>query len=49
MKMEHRLIAKLTGTVSAVHVSEGDQVGDGSLLVEIEAASTTANTLYSSA
>ncbi len=49
MKVEHRLIAKLTGTVSAVHVSEGDQVGDGSLLVEIEAASTTAHTLYSSA
>ncbi|WP_419814576.1 acetyl/propionyl/methylcrotonyl-CoA carboxylase subunit alpha [Glacieibacterium sp.] len=37
MKMEHRLSARLAGTVSAVHVSEGDQVGDGTLLVEIEA------------
>ena len=35
MKMEHRLVAKVAGTVSAVHVAEGDQVGDGMLLVEI--------------
>ena len=35
MKMEHRLTAKLAGTVSAVHVAEGDQVGDGMVLVEI--------------
>ena len=35
MKMEHRLIAKLAGTVRAVHVAEGDQVGDGMVLVEI--------------
>ena len=33
--MEHRLTAKLAGTVSAVHVAEGDQVGDGMVLVEI--------------
>ncbi len=35
MKMEHRLTAKLSGTVRAVHVAEGDQVGDGMVLVEI--------------
>ena len=33
MKMEHRLIAKLGGTIAAVHVAEGDQVADGTLLV----------------
>ena len=38
MKMEHRLTAKLAGMVSAVHVAEGDQVGDGMVLVEIEGA-----------
>jgi 3-methylcrotonyl-CoA carboxylase alpha subunit len=38
MKMEHRLTAKVAGTVRAVHVGEGDQVGDGMVLVEIEAA-----------
>jgi len=38
MKMEHRLVAKLAGTVRAVHVAEGDQVGDGMVLVEIEGA-----------
>ncbi len=37
MKMEHRLTAKLAGTVRSVHVAEGDQVGDGMVLVEIEA------------
>ena len=42
MKMEHRLVAKLAGTVSAVHVVEGDQVGDGSLLIEIEAGAAAA-------
>ena len=35
MKMEHRLTAKAAGTVRAVHVAEGDQVGDGMVLVEI--------------
>jgi 3-methylcrotonyl-CoA carboxylase alpha subunit len=38
MKMEHRLVAKVAGVVSAVHVAEGDQVGDGMVLVEIEAS-----------
>jgi len=37
MKMEHRLVAATAGTVRAVHVVEGDQVGDGTLLVEIDA------------
>ena len=36
MKMEHRLVASVAGTIVAVHVVEGDQVGDGTLLVEIE-------------
>ena len=35
MKMEHRIVARLAGTVTAVNVSEGDQVSDGMLLVEI--------------
>ena len=39
MKMEHRLVAKLAGTVRVVNVAEGDQVGDGSILIEIEASS----------
>ncbi len=38
MKMEHRLVAKVAGTVRAVHFGEGDQVGDGMVLVEIDAA-----------
>ncbi len=37
MKMEHRLLAKLAGTIAAVHIAEGDQVADGTLLVEIQA------------
>ncbi len=35
MKMEHRIIARAAGVVGTVHVSEGDQVADGQLLVEI--------------
>ena len=42
MKMEHRVVAKVAGTIGAVHIAEGDQVGDGRLLVEIEAAVLTA-------
>jgi 3-methylcrotonyl-CoA carboxylase alpha subunit len=34
MKMEHRLTARSGGTVKAVHVSTGDQVADGMMLVE---------------
>ncbi|MBN7797937.1 acetyl/propionyl/methylcrotonyl-CoA carboxylase subunit alpha [Parahaliea mediterranea] len=35
MKMEHRLCAEVAGEVSAVMVSEGDQVAAGDLLLEI--------------
>ncbi|WP_017668417.1 biotin carboxylase N-terminal domain-containing protein [Sandarakinorhabdus sp. AAP62] len=35
MKMEHRLLARVAGTVQAVHISVGDQVADGMMLVEI--------------
>ncbi len=35
MKMEHRITARAAGTISAVHIAEGDQVADGMLLVEI--------------
>ena len=35
MKMEHRLLARVAGTVQAVHVATGDQVADGMMLVEI--------------
>ena len=36
MKMEHRLTAPAAGTVRAVHIGEGDQVGDGAVLVELD-------------
>jgi 3-methylcrotonyl-CoA carboxylase alpha subunit len=35
MKMEHRLLARVAGTVQQVHVAVGDQVADGMMLVEI--------------
>jgi geranyl-CoA carboxylase alpha subunit len=35
MKMEHALTARVTGTVSAVHVRPDDQVAPGRLLVEV--------------
>jgi geranyl-CoA carboxylase alpha subunit len=37
MKMEHRLVAEVTGRVVAVHASAGTQVAAGSVLLEIEA------------
>ncbi len=36
MKMEHRIEAPSTGTVSAIHVREGDIVGGDALLLEME-------------
>ena len=36
MKMEHRLLAEVSGEVTAVHVAVGQQVAAGSLLLEIE-------------
>ena len=38
MKMEHRIIARAAGVISAVHIVTGDQVADGMLLVEIASA-----------
>ncbi len=38
MKMEHRICADVAGTVTAIHVSDGDQVDQGATLVEIEQA-----------
>ena len=38
MKMQHVHAAGVAGTVSAVHVAEGDQVNMGAIVVEIEAA-----------
>ena len=35
MKMEHRITAPRDGTVETVHVSAGDQVENGQLLVTI--------------
>ena len=35
MKMEHRIIASQEGTVSAINFSEGDQVQQGSALLEL--------------
>ncbi len=37
MKMEHRLNAPSAGTVKSLGVTEGDQVSEGALIVEIEA------------
>ena len=34
MKMEHRLVARVAGTIKAVHIATGDQVADGMMLVE---------------
>ncbi|WP_300539439.1 biotin/lipoyl-containing protein [Sphingosinicella sp.] len=36
MKMENRMTAPVSGTVAKVGVAEGDQVAEGTLLVEIE-------------
>jgi biotin carboxyl carrier protein len=38
MKMEHRLMAGITGRVMEVHVKEGDTVDQGALLLRIEAS-----------
>jgi geranyl-CoA carboxylase alpha subunit len=37
MKMEHRIMADIDGTVSAVHAGVGEQVAAGALLVELVA------------
>jgi geranyl-CoA carboxylase alpha subunit len=36
MKMEHVHVARVAGTVRAVHVSEGVQAAAGSVLVEVD-------------
>jgi biotin carboxyl carrier protein len=36
MKMETPLVSPYDATVRAVHVSEGDRVGGGAVLVELE-------------
>jgi 3-methylcrotonyl-CoA carboxylase alpha subunit len=36
MKMEHGLAAPCDGTVKAVHAAEGQQVGEGSVMIEID-------------
>ena len=37
MKMEHVHAAPTAGTISAIHVSDGEQVTTGKIVVEIEA------------
>jgi propionyl-CoA carboxylase alpha chain len=37
MKMEHAVSSPLAGTVTAVHVRDGDQVQRGDLLAEVSA------------
>jgi len=39
MKMEHVHTAGIAGTVSAIDVTEGEQVAMGKIVVEISAAS----------
>jgi len=41
MKMEHSIRAPKAGTVKALHCAEGDMVGDGAVLVEVEEATAT--------
>lgn len=36
MKMEHRMVAEAAGTVRAVHVSDGQMVDAGAILVELD-------------
>ena len=36
MKMEHPLVARAAGVVAGVYVAQGEQVGEGTLLVEME-------------
>lgn len=36
MKMEHKLLAEINGTVAAIHAGVGDQVAAGATLLEIE-------------
>jgi len=38
MKMEHEIVATSDGTVTAVHIAEGDQVPANTLIIEIEQA-----------
>ena len=38
MKMEHRVAAPAAGTVTAVHVQAGEQVDDGTILLDLEPA-----------
>ena len=37
MKMEHRVTASYDGTVTAVHVAQGDRVQQGEMLLEVDA------------
>ena len=37
MKMEHRIAANQTGTITAIHHAEGEQVESGAVLIDIEA------------
>ncbi len=39
MKMEHRLVAEVSGEVVAVHAGPGEQVSAGAVLLEVEPAS----------
>jgi 3-methylcrotonyl-CoA carboxylase alpha subunit len=39
MKMEHSIRAPHAGVVKALYCQEGEMVGEGSALVELEAAS----------
>jgi oxaloacetate decarboxylase alpha subunit/pyruvate carboxylase subunit B len=38
MKMENRICSPVDGVVSAIHFSEGDQVEQGTVLIEIDSA-----------
>ena len=42
MKMESRFEAPRAGVVAAVHVREGDQVEEGTVLLDLEAAEAAA-------
>ena len=35
MKMQHQILAEVDGKIEAVKVSEGDQIIDGQIMIEI--------------
>jgi biotin carboxyl carrier protein len=43
MKMEHQIVAPRDGVIDTIKVEAGDQVGNGALLIELQAEQTNAS------